>query len=115
MLKQKSIVLSASPYSFEDEKTKEQREGTTVRYLLTEDFTPFEDKVNNVKGYEPAKATLLLDDYHKFQAVPGLYEVELGYKVDSQGKASLQPISFELISQIQLKSALKINPNQNPA
>lgn len=115
-MKQRVILLSVDRYSVVDKETKKINEGTTVRYLLAEDLNPHVDTINNVKGHKPAKAKLLYDDFDKFHTAPALYEATFGYKVDSQGKAALQPFEFSLISPIQIgKPNLKIGANQNPA
>jgi hypothetical protein len=102
-MNQTVIVISVNQYQITKDNTSEiENEGTTVRYLLTEDLTHCEDKTQKVKGYKPAKANLPYEDYHKFQTVPGFYDLAMATKIDSQGKVSLIPAEFNLIGAISL-------------
>jgi len=99
---QNVIVLSVSQYCITNEATNQvEVEGTTVRYLLTDDISPFEDKVKSSKGYAPAKVTLSYDNFHKFQA-PALYEAVISFSVDSKGSAKITPTEFNFISNISI-------------
>jgi len=112
MLKQLVILLAAYPFQVTDENTGEViNEGTTVRSLLTQDLTPFED--SNGKGYKPAKSSHDLDFYEKrFKdtPVPGLYEATMTLSVDSKGNAKLKPVDYTFVSPMnEAKPNIKLN------
>jgi hypothetical protein len=91
-------------YSFTDDNN-ELQEGTTVRYLLTEDMQPFAGDTH--LGHKPAKATLHFDAIEMFKdiPVPALFEIVMGYNIDSQGKPSLKPLEFRFISGLSVTKA----------
>ena len=99
------IVLSVNQYSFTDEKTKKLTEGSTVRYLMSDNLTPIEDTAKASKGIRPAKATLAYNDFHKFQTVPAFYEADMGYSTDSQGNVKVAPQEFRLLSGVAISKA----------
>jgi hypothetical protein len=105
------IVLSASQYQITNEKTGEvENAGTTVRYLMAEDLSPFEDSVRPVKGRVPAKATLPYEDFNAFSALPALYSVDLDFTPDSKGAVKVSPSNFQHISGIAVSKAnIKLN------
>ena len=100
---QNVLIISASQYRITNDSTGAvDAEGCTVRYLMTEDLQHTEDSTRAVKGYVPAKANLPYNDFAKFQTVPGLYEAELSYSVDSKGKAAITPIGFKLLNGVSI-------------
>ena len=101
ILTQNVIVLSVNQFRITKDNSNEvENEGSTVRYLLSDDLTHCEDTAKAVKGYRPAKVTLLYEDYHKFQEVPALYEAIISYNVDSSGNAKVAPQEFKFLSGI---------------
>ena len=102
---QNVLVLSVAQYRVTDEKTKDVNEGCTVRYLMTENMEQREDTAKAIKGHRPAKATVPFSDYHKFQAVPALYEASISYSVDSKGNAMVAPTEFRFLSPIVVNKA----------
>ena len=85
-MKQTAIMLSASQYSFEDEKAKKKVEGCSIHYVLTENLAPCADGERPVKGYKPAKANLPVATYDTIGEVPGLYNLEFEFKPGADGK-----------------------------
>ncbi|MDR2568905.1 MAG: hypothetical protein LBD23_01225 [Oscillospiraceae bacterium] len=103
---QNVIVISASQYVIKNDKTGEvENTGTTVRFVFSENLAPKEDIEKKVKGYKPAKITLTYDDYSMFPTVPALYEAEIDFSVDSQGKAAIAAKNFKFLSEISVKKA----------
>lgn len=95
---QNVLVQSVNQFRITNEATGAvENEGATVRYMMTEEMAPFEDRVKSAKGYRPAKATIPYEDFHKFHTVPAIYEVALTYSVDSNGKAALIPADFKFM------------------
>jgi len=83
---ERAIVLSASQYSFDDEKAKKKVEGCNIHYILTDNLAPHSDGERPTKGYKPAKATLRVETYDSIGEVPGLYNLEFEFKPASDGK-----------------------------
>jgi hypothetical protein len=105
-MKQNIIIISLSQFRITNPETKKiENEGCTVRYIMAEDLSHYEDKARGVKGYAPAKATIPYDDFDKFQTVPALYEATIDAKVDSAGKVSLKPTEFKFLSALSLNKS----------
>ena len=109
-MKQALIVLSAVPFEIRNNETDEiENEGCTVRYILSDDLLPCEETgKRQSKGRPPAKITLPPEQFKDFIVAPGLYEVTLNTRVDSQGKASLVPSDFKFLSRL---SVSRVGPN----
>jgi len=105
------IILSASQFRITNDTTGEvENEGTTVRYLMADDLSPFEEKVRPVKGRVPAKATLSYEDFNSFTALPALYNVELDFTPDSKGNVKVTPTLYQYVSGVTVsKAAVKLN------
>ena len=97
-MNQNVIILSVTPYEIPNEKGGIENSGCTVRYIMSEDLNPVEDKINPSKGHKPAKANIPYSDYDKFTVVPGLYEATLSAKIASDGKVSLTATEFKFLS-----------------
>jgi len=98
---QNVIVLSASTFIIKHEKTGEvENSGCTVRYVFTEDLAPKENAEKTIKGHRPAKVTLPFEEYAKFPTVPALYQAEIDFSVDSQGKAAVAAKNFKFLNAI---------------
>ena len=105
MMTQNAIVLSASQYKITDDKGNLENSGTTLRYILSEDMAPAEDKARGVKGHIPAKANIPYEDYHKLGDLPGLYELSMATKIDSKGLVSLVPSGFKFLAGVSIAKA----------
>lgn len=106
---QNAIIISVAPYVVIDEKTNAKNEGCTVRYLLTEDLTHFEDKSQAnqpFKGFKPSKSTVPLNDYDKFPTVPALYELKFSSRTASDGKVSLTLSEYKFLSAISINKVV---------
>ena len=102
MMTQNAIVLSASQYKITDDKGNLENSGTTLRYILSEDMSPAEDKNRGVKGHVPAKANIPFEDYSKLGELPGLYELTMTTKIDSKGVVSLVPNGFKFLGGVSI-------------
>jgi hypothetical protein len=100
-LAQNVIVLSASTFIIKNDKTGEvENTGCTVRYAFSEDLAPKENAEKTIKGHRPAKISLPFEEYAKFPTVPALYEAEIDFNVDSQGKAAIAAKNFKFLNAI---------------
>jgi len=105
---QNAIVLSASQYKITDDKGNLENSGCTLRYILSEDMSPAEDRTRGVKGHIPAKANIPFEDFDKLGELPGLYELTMTTKIDSKGVVSLVPSGFKSLGGISItKAAVK--------
>lgn len=95
-IKQTVIVLSVSRYQILTESTGEVNEGTTVRFIYSDNMGP-STQDDNLKGYRPGKASLAYADFEKFPEAPALYSCDVTLKVGSDGKATAQASNFEYI------------------
>jgi hypothetical protein len=110
-MNQPIIVLSASQYQITNDKTGEvENEGTTVRYLMTDDLSPYKENVRPVKGRVPAKATLSYEDFDAFTVLPAFYNVELDFTPDSKGNVKVTPTRFQYLGGVSVgKANVKLN------
>ena len=92
MLKQKLVVLSAQQYSIVDKATGEASEGTTVRYALSENLDPTEDK--QLKGYKLGKTSLPLNNFIDFTEVPAIYTADMDMNIAADGTVKVKAINF---------------------
>ena len=99
-LQQTAIFLSASSYSFEDDKTKRLVEGTTVHYILAEDLAPIEDAERNSRGYKPVKGSFPVAAYVKAVSVPGIYTLDIEIEAGADGKIKAVPRDFEFVTEL---------------
>ena len=106
-MKQNVIILAASQYQITDDAGKIENSGTTLRYILTEDLSPIENKDRLVKGHIPAKTSVAYEDYHKLGEVPGLYELTMTTRIDSKGTVILVPIDYRFIGGINIAKSAK--------
>lgn len=88
------IVLCVNPYSFNDEKTNELREGVSVKYLLTDNLSPTEE-MDGSRGYKVAKSSFGMEVMKAIKEVPAVYSVEFSNKLDSQGRITQKAISLQ--------------------
>lgn len=95
-IKQTVIVLSVSRYQMTNETTGEINEGTTVRFIYSDNMVP-STQDDNLKGYRPGKASLPYADYEKFPEAPALYNCDVTLKVGSDGAAKAHASNFEYI------------------
>ena len=95
VIKQNVIVLSVNRYQMVDAGTGIVNEGTTTRFIFSDNLHPVQEA--DAKGYRPGKASLPYEDFDKFPEVPGLYSCDLTIKVASDGKAQTIANNFELV------------------
>ena len=100
-----SIVLSVAQYRVTDEKSGVENKGCTVRHLMTDNLSPYEETVRKVKGRVPAKSNVPYEDFNKFPSIPGIYEVEFDYAIDSKGVASIKASGFKFLSTISINQS----------
>ena len=106
-LKQKCLVLSASTYQIQDERTGATNSGLTVFYLPTDNLAPVEDEQARSrgqmsKGLQPAKVSLPYDKHLKVLEVPAMYELSL-QMVTRQLKTQIQPVDIDFIGTLETK------------
>ena len=99
-MQQKVIVLGASPYRFQDERTRRELVGCTVHYVIAENLDPVEDKEKAVKGYKPVKGTLPYEAYEKMPEVPGVYDFTIEVKAGSDGKMNAVPTGARFVDSL---------------
>lgn len=99
-MKQKIIVLAAKGWSLVDEKTKEQREGVSLHYLLTDNLKPFADSASGTEGYIPVKQSITIEKAKSLNNVPGIYEGEFELR-SSAGKTILALSDLKFIKSIE--------------
>jgi hypothetical protein len=78
------LVQALNNWKFEDEKTKEIKEGVTVYYI---DNRPTND--DGKLGYFPIKVTASIEIRKDIQKVPGYYDLDFSMKPDAKGKPTL--------------------------
>lgn len=89
------IVLSAKPWSMEDEETKSIRAGISINYILTTSLSNFTD-TDGTRGYIPIKQSIPVEMNKKLVSVPALYDAELSMKV-SGGKNVLSITDLDYV------------------
>ncbi|RJG23305.1 hypothetical protein [Paenibacillus thiaminolyticus] len=96
--KMKVVVLGASRYAFEDEKSGREIEGCKVHYVPIAASTE-----NNQKGLIPKAETMEYSFFNELGTVPGLYEATVTFSMSSKNikaKVSnfsfIEPVTFEL-------------------
>ena len=94
-IKQNVIVLSVNRYQMVDQSTGDVNEGTTVRFLYSDNLNPVQEP--DVKGHRPGKASLPYNDFERFPEAPALYSCDLTIKVASDGKAQTVASNFEMV------------------
>ena len=92
-IKQHVVVLSAQQYEVTDKETGEIKDGTSVRYCLTDSLVPFDE--DGLKGYKVAKASVAFNNYFDFTEVPGVYEADIDFRIDKDGKVNATAANFK--------------------
>ncbi len=91
-MKQEVVVMSAQQYSMVNQDTGELSEGTSVRYAMAGNLAPVVDE--NFKGYKLAKASVGFNNFHDFVEVPGVYEADMTFNIDKDGKVKVSAANF---------------------
>lgn len=96
--KMKVVVLGASRYSFEDERSGREVEGCKVHYVSLESVNE-----ENSKGLLPKSETMEYGYFKELGTIPGVYEANVQFVLQGRGlKAKitdfkfLEPVTFEL-------------------
>ena len=98
------IVLTVQAWSFNDEKTKELKEGISIHYI--DPASKFDEKEKI--GSKLIKTTADIKMFDKFKELPGIYEFQLGLESVSVGKEQkvvLQDVEF--VKPVDFASLLK--------
>lgn len=98
-MNQTIIVLGAKAWSLVDERTKQEREGVSLHYLMTDNLKPCVDESTGLEGYQPVKQSISLDAAKKLDKVPGVYNGNFELKA-SAGKTVLTLTSLEYVGAI---------------
>jgi len=94
---QKVLVVSASRYSFEDEKSSGRRiEGAKLSMIQAKADTP------DRKGPAIVSVDAPYNVFSEITAVPGIYEVVLGLAPAKDGKATVKAESARLVEPVDL-------------
>ncbi|WP_103110852.1 hypothetical protein [Brevibacillus reuszeri] len=96
--KMQVLVLGANRYSFEDQQTKREIEGTKVHYVSLEPISE-----DNSKGLLPKAETMEYGYFKELGTVPGIYEATVQFVMHNRGLRAkivnfkfLEPVTFEL-------------------
>ncbi len=118
------IVLSASQYRiFVKDKDGNDtdvvdNEGTTVRYLLTDNLLPYVEPPRAMgvippKGRVPAKVTMPYEDYDKYEALPAFYTADIEFSTDSKGNVKVIPTGLVFSSGITVSKSAGVKLNRS--
>lgn len=72
----KITVLHARKWELEDEVTKQQRSGVSIRYVMTDNLTPNVDADTGELGYSVMKESISVEAAKVLVDVPGVYDAE---------------------------------------
>ena len=103
------LVLSAKEYKFTT-KEGEVREGVTVYYLPSLNFTPrvknnpFNESLRTM-GLDPGpiKASAPWTEREKFEAVPGVYVLHCRTRIGEGGRLEQRPEKFDFVGLVSLE------------
>lgn len=98
-MKETIILLGAKPWSMTDEATKQTREGIALHYVMSDNLKDFVDTQNGMRGYQPVKQSISMNEQDKLVEVPGIYEGDFSLK-SSQGKTILALNHLEFIGSV---------------
>lgn len=90
------IIFGASRYDFVSQRG-DHIQGTKVHYVPALDPEPSE----NIKGRIPSEANLPYDAYQQISKLPGLYELEFGFKMQ-RGKPTAVVKGIKFIKPVSL-------------
>ncbi|HHX80912.1 MAG TPA: hypothetical protein GX692_07610 [Acholeplasmataceae bacterium] len=93
-----AIVLFANPWSMEDEKTGQRREGVTVEYVISENLKPVVNEDGSV-GFKPYKESLHISKMPQVIKVPGIYEMYYGFS-NIKGKPVMKLQGMKFVSEV---------------
>lgn len=105
-MKQKIILLSANSYSIKDENTNRVNEGVSLTFLLTDSLKPVLND-NGSYGIKSAKCSVPSAFINSIVAAPGMYEADMNYSVDSNGRPTLKIGGLEHLGEIDVSIAGK--------
>ena len=94
----KGIVLHANPWSLEDERTGQRREGVSLEYVMTDNLKPLVNEDGSL-GYRHVKESIAISKLSKVEKVPGIYEFTYGFSV-SKGKPVMKLQDIEFVSEV---------------
>lgn len=92
------VVLASNAWKLVDENTGEIKEGVTIVYL---DQNPTRE--NNKKGYFPMKVSVDKSQVKSLIDVPGIYDIQFGFKPDNNGKPKVFVNSLKFLSSVSFK------------
>lgn len=103
MNRPKVIVINASRYKIVDQKTGEINQGTTVRFVNSDNLEPCQLPDN--KGYRLGKASLGYDEYDLFKVVPGVYTADYDISIAGDGTMKVKASNFEYVGPLSQPAA----------
>lgn len=93
-----AIVLFANPWSFEDERTGQRKEGITVEYVMSEDLKPVVNEDGSV-GLKTYRDSLHISKMPEIMKVPGIYEMFYGFS-NVKGKPVMKLQGMKFVSEV---------------
>lgn len=104
-------VLSASRYSFKDEKDGHAVQGCKVRYVESWDS----ETEQNAKGVRLLSASLPLGDYDSIINLPADYNATFSIRADGKGRPVLHLKSLEYVQPFKPFQSALVSPNSEKA
>ena len=98
-MKQQIIILHTNKYDMTDRDTRENNKGISVSYLPNGSLAPKTDGTQ--RGDKPAKGSLKFEQEAELAAVPGVYDADLAFKINKDGKPELTLESVKFVGDIQ--------------
>lgn len=102
-MKQPIILLYASQYRIQDEKTGEIKEGITANYYFNTRLEVV-GNANGSVGTRPAKGSIPIDCFRKIVKAPAIYDAEFIMNIGSDGKPVLAISDLDFLSEVEIKS-----------
>ena len=93
----KAIVLFANPWSMQDEKTGQMREGITVEYVMADNLSPVTNEDGSV-GHRVVRESMNINNAPQIIKVPGIYEMTYGFNI-RKGKPVMKLMGMQFVSE----------------
>lgn len=92
----KHLVTGVKPYDFVDDNGQ-RLQGVKIYYLDN-----YLENDSRAKGYFPLNLSLLGDHAHKFESVPGVYNLEFKMSPDKFGKPQIKLHDVSFVDSVEL-------------
>jgi len=94
------IVIFSKPWAMTDDRTKEQKEGITIEYLMTDNLKEPCKNEDGSRGVRHCKQSIPISKLVKIKEVPAIYKLRFGLKVNSKGKPEIKLEDLDYVSKI---------------